>query len=530
MARPLRRSLEGVETPQAKRASHRVVPRQETSPEAPIWNNEPPQEIAVPGQDHTRTIDAFLHRLSRRIQNEVLATPAARPAMPIICAGGKRLRSRLMWHSAQATSRDLPETVVDDLERAGTAIELAHLGSLIHDDIVDDAETRRNVTALQQARGLETAARTGTALLHLASALIASLPTSLRNSFAWAVARTCRGQLRELIGLHRQCSPGTRLSIAREKTGAFFELATDIGTQLTDAPVRMRVLLRCFARDLGAAFQIEDDITDLVGSRSRLGRANGADVRDGVMTLPVILAQRTPRVRRELRAFWVNPEPAHLQECLHLIVTHGAVREAALERRALAIRALRVLEHLPVGSGRGALETMARALVTTRSAGVATADIVPVDARRCARLAPFRNLGAITKGRTPSVHGVDAALDRGLRDLHPILSLAAIGVPRLDRDRQKASENPLQQASRAAELRGRIQADQLMAAPPLGITLADCVDVLSFAACTRLSNSVHARFELDVLKILNLRESAFHSAGQNRLDTLEPDYPAACLR
>ncbi len=479
----------------------------------------------------THTIDAFLGRLGRRIQTEVLATPAARPAMPIILAGGKRLRSRLLWHCAQASIGRLPGTIVADLERAAAAIELAHLGSLVHDDIVDDAATRRNATALHRARGLDTAVRAGTALLHLASALVASLPRPLRGAFASAVTRTCRGQVRELLGLRQPCTPLARLSIVREKTSAFFELAAHCGAQLAGAPLAVQLSLQNFARDLGAAFQIGDDIADLVGSPSILGRANGADIRDGVMTLPVILAQRTPQVRRALRALWIEPRRSHLQECLRLIVKHGAVQEAAREGRALVIRALRSLELLPPGPSRIALETMALEHLATHPATLSGSEVVPVDASHCDRLAGFRSLGSATKRETLPLLGVDVTLDRRLHDLHPTLSLAALsGLPPDQVCSRQDSCDFLQLAARAAALRNQeTHPHRLEARPALSITLADCLDIVSFEACTRLSNAEHASFEHGILESLTVRESSPHYAEPHTL-TMRRETPAAALR
>ena len=311
-------------------------------------------------------LDDFLAAVDARMNHEIAATPAAMPAAALLAAGGKRLRARLLWLSAAAAAAPTPIAAGhEQLLRAATAIELAHLASLVHDDIVDGAKMRRGIPAVHWRWGISVGVRTGTALLHLAGAVIAPLPTPARRTLAHAALAMCRGQVRELMQSFQLCSQRQRLAIMSQKTAALFEAVAHLGVTLAGGPPSCDSALRRFARRFGIAFQIADDVMDLVGDPARLGRANGADLHDGVMTLPVLLAaEASPAIRRVLGRLRTDGDSRDTAACIRLIAGTGAIAAAAAESHRWLARACAALSLVPLSPARRELISLAEAAVT----------------------------------------------------------------------------------------------------------------------------------------------------------------------
>lgn len=304
--------------------------------------------------------DRFVALVETEVRALIARTPAAMPALRLLDAGGKRLRARLVWWSAVATSgpRDADDA---RLVRAAAAIELAHLGSLIHDDIVDGAETRRGVATLHCTSGVEIATDAGASIAHLANRLAATLGLRARRAVRRALLATCRGQVRELAVPFVRISPRKRLAIMQEKTGAFFELAASLGAIIAEADVRSHAAIRRFARRFGVAFQLGDDVLDLTGDPAELGRANGADLREGVLTLPVLLADDPRNVIGDLLTqIRTTGDPNAVAACTALIVRGGGTAAAGAAARWWLERALAALDALPETEARGALVALAQ--------------------------------------------------------------------------------------------------------------------------------------------------------------------------
>ncbi len=305
-------------------------------------------------------VDSFVGAVEAEMRAAIARTPVAAPALRLLAAGGKRLRARLLWWAANASAaRPLPP---DDpaLVRAATAIEFAHLGSLIHDDIVDGGDTRRGVATLHRERGLRVATDAGTALAHLASALVADLGRTARRAVRRALLATCRGQIRELAVPFVLLPPRRRLAIMQEKTGAFFELAAALGATLAGAPPVARAAVCRYARRYGVAFQIADDVLDLAGDPRELGRANGADLRDGVMTLPVLLGvDPAGELARHLQRLRRDSDSATVAACAAVVAGGGGLTTATTVARWWLARALDALRVLPPGSGVNELVALA---------------------------------------------------------------------------------------------------------------------------------------------------------------------------
>ena len=215
-------------------------------------------------------------------------------ASHLIRAGGKRQRPHFTV-AAAATGLPDGEAVPDDVVRGGVAVELVQVGSLYHDDVMDEAQLRRQVVSVNARWGNLRAILAGDFLLAKASEIAASLGTEVAGLLARTIGDLCRGQVAELQTLfdinrtEEQYFP----SIAG-KTASLFSAATRIGGIVTgrDRPTVER--LTEFGKLYGMAFQIVDDILDVIATDEQLGKPAGKDMLEGVYSLPVIYSLSSP--------------------------------------------------------------------------------------------------------------------------------------------------------------------------------------------------------------------------------------------
>jgi heptaprenyl diphosphate synthase len=211
-------------------------------------------------------------------------------ASHLITAGGKRLRPAL----AVAVGRLAPGcsgSVSEDVIMGGVCVELVHLGSLYHDDVMDEARTRRTVESVNARWGNLVAILAGDFLLARASEIAASLGTEVAGLLAATIGRLCEGQVRELAQTFdvSRSEESYLLSIAG-KTASLMSTACRIGA-LTGGFSRDGVeAFTDFGHQVGMVFQIVDDILDVVATDEELGKPAGNDMMEGVYTLPVIRA------------------------------------------------------------------------------------------------------------------------------------------------------------------------------------------------------------------------------------------------
>lgn len=298
------------------------------------------------------------------MRREIARAPAAAAAQPLLDAGGKRLRARVLFWSARATATAPLDPEDERLVGAAAAIEFAHLGSLIHDDIVDGGDTRRGIATVHHRHGVRVATDAGAALAHLASELVARLGRPVRRAVRRTIFATCRGQLRELATAFLLLTPHARWRIMQEKTAAFFALAAELGARVAAAPPAHRAAACRFARRFGVAFQIADDVLDLAGDPRELGRANGADLREGVVTLPVLLAADPDgALARAMAHVRGGPDSETIATCARLIDRGGGIAAATFLAGWWYERALRALAVLPPGPAVAELRALARTAV-----------------------------------------------------------------------------------------------------------------------------------------------------------------------
>jgi len=286
-----------------------------------------------------------------------------------LLAGGKRLRPLLTCAVMRTLGRDPgPHGAVI------AAVELIHCGSLLHDDVIDGAETRRGRPAAHLAFDPHTAILAGDLLLALALERLARCGSAaLQVAAATAIVEVCQG---EVLEREHRFDPEVDLTRARQvnhlKTAALFGYAAEAGALLAGAGDREREAARAFGRALGDAFQTVDDLLDWEGDAATVGKPVGRDLAGGLVTVPVALAcERDPAlrvtVRRVLEARREGAaSPVELPDLAACLARTGAFT-AARELAAADGRAARAaLARLPAGPWRGWLdETVRRALERT---------------------------------------------------------------------------------------------------------------------------------------------------------------------
>ena len=215
-------------------------------------------------------------------------------ASHLIKAGGKRIRPRF---TVAAAGTALPDGAVvdDDVVRGGVAVELVQVGSLYHDDVMDEAQVRRQVVSVNARWGNLRAILAGDFLLAKASEIAASLGTEVAGLLAATIARLCEGQVAELRTLYdvERTDDQYFPSIAG-KTASLFSAATRIGALVVGHERDAVERLTEFGRLYGMAFQVVDDILDVVATDEQLGKPAGKDMLEGVYSLPVIHTLASP--------------------------------------------------------------------------------------------------------------------------------------------------------------------------------------------------------------------------------------------
>jgi heptaprenyl diphosphate synthase len=325
-------------------------------------------------------VDRALGRRVRSRMSEVelqLHATVASPEEPrlaiaaahLLAAGGKRIRPLLALLAGEFGDPAAP-----GVRTAAVIVELAHVASLYHDDVMDEALTRRGVVSANARWGNSVAVLTGDFLLAKTAELSAEMSTEVVRTQSAALSRLVRGQLLETMGPQ----PGADLhahylSVIRDKTGTLLSLATRLGALGAGAAPGLVRALDAYAEALGVAFQIADDILDLTEPAEESGKSAGIDLVHGLTTLPVLYALEEDRIGAELREL-LGGGPVHdearLARTLTLLGGSDAIARshAEVERHcAVALDALSVLPAIPA---RAALADLC-AVVAERSAAYA---------------------------------------------------------------------------------------------------------------------------------------------------------------
>jgi heptaprenyl diphosphate synthase len=283
-----------------------------------------------------------LARVEERLSNAVLAEDRflGEVAGHLLSAGGKRLRPTLVLCASYAARGDGAASA--DVVTGGAAVELVHLGSLYHDDVIDEAATRRGVPSVNARWSNIVAILAGDYLLAQASSLAASLGADVAGLLASTIGELCRGQVLELQHLFDvERSEESYLSAISGKTAALMATACRVGAMVSGVSADTLDAMTPFGHHLGMCFQVVDDVLDVTGTEAELGKPAGNDVHEGVYTLPVIHALSSSSELRGLlgrKLEW--PEVARV---IDLVATSDVVEASMTVANTHAAKASEVL-------------------------------------------------------------------------------------------------------------------------------------------------------------------------------------------
>ena len=213
------------------------------------------------------------------------------PTSHLAEAGGKRLRPILTLLTAQLGDPAL--AAGEQVRDAGVAVELTHIATLYHDDVMDDAPLRRGAPSAQTVWGNSAAILTGDVLVARASQLVAALGPEAVLAHAKTFERLCMGQLHETLPRPADTDPVAHyIQVLADKTGSLIAVSARYGAMLTGAGRATERIVEAFGERIGVAFQLADDCLDLVGDPAALGKTPGTDLREGVDTMPVLLLRQ----------------------------------------------------------------------------------------------------------------------------------------------------------------------------------------------------------------------------------------------
>lgn len=306
-----------------------------------------------------------------RVEASLLAAVRTRDAYltelasHLIIAGGKRLRPVMTIAAAQVGGKG---AVSDDVIQGAIACELVHLGSLYHDDVMDESTMRRGVDTVNAKWGNLQAIVAGDFLLARASGIAASLGNEIAGLLARTIAELCEGQIEELQHTYSvaRTVPSYLVSI-EGKTASLFSTSARIGALVAGHDSDVVDALTNYGTSFGMVFQIVDDILDVIATDVELGKRAGHDMEEGVYTLPVLLtlAQQSSD-SSELRSLLGKPlSKTERERALTIVRAHSGISSAIESANSYVQMAEAECARMPQGVATDAMRAAPAALLAS---------------------------------------------------------------------------------------------------------------------------------------------------------------------
>jgi geranylgeranyl pyrophosphate synthase len=303
---------------------------------------------AIADSDLEREIRAGLGAVEETLRASVKSDYGllAETARHLVDAGGKRFRPLLVLLAAQYGDPGAPGVVP-----AAVVVELTHLATLYHDDVMDEADIRRGAQSANSRWDNTVAILTGDFLFARASDILADLGPEAVRIQARTFERLVQGQIRETAGPEQGVDPVEHhLRVIADKTASLISTSGRFGAMLSGASETATETLARYGERVGVAFQLSDDLLDIDGEVGLSGKVPGTDLREGVPTLPVLLVRRDNRDEDarliELLDSDLHDPDLHA-EALALLRAHPAMESARATLRSYATEARDALSSLP---------------------------------------------------------------------------------------------------------------------------------------------------------------------------------------
>jgi geranylgeranyl pyrophosphate synthase len=281
-------------------------------------------------------------------------------AAHLIVGGGKRIRPMITLLAFLAFGGKRTRDIVD----IATAIELIHTATLLHDDIIDGAETRRGKESAYKRFGLKSTLVAGDFLFIKAFEFAGKFDETVVQWTADACALLTEGEmLQGTFNRNRAVTLDDYIEIVKRKTASLFQTGAKVGAYLAGAAPAMVEETERYGVNMGIAFQIVDDILDVVGHVELLGKPTGMDLRDGNPSLPIILALRDGHSAVSEAFERAQPTESEIIAALNAIKAAPAIEQARLLSKRYAGEALECLKKLPPSRYRNGLKTLVQLII-----------------------------------------------------------------------------------------------------------------------------------------------------------------------
>ncbi len=326
--------------------------------------------LEAPDQTLEAELRARLNEVEEALEKAVRSDTdfVTEAASYLVAAGGKRFRPMLVLLAGY-----FGDPTDQRLVQGACAIELTHLATLYHDDVVDEAKERRGRPSVNAQWGNNVAILTGDFLFARASDISAELGTEVSKLLARTIALLCDGVIREVEGWGRaDQSHDAYQEMIRRKTAALIATSCRLGGMLAEASPEIIERLDDYGMALGMAFQLSDDIMDVISTEEELHKLPGQDMKQGLYTLPVLYALEEPAVAGELRDLLTTglPDAETLHRALALVRHDGSLARARAAVTQQVRRAISLASGLERGRAQEALIHFARFLAERCGADV----------------------------------------------------------------------------------------------------------------------------------------------------------------
>ena len=312
-------------------------------------------------------VSTALARVEKRLRAAIAHSDplADTTSRHLVEAGGKRIRPLLTILASQLGEGPVPEVL-----QAAVVVELTHLATLYHDDVMDSAPYRRGAPTAHEVWGNQVAILAGDLIFARASILVSELGPEAVKIQARTFERLVLGQLHETVGPREDEDPVEHyLSVIADKTGSLIATSGQLGAMFANAGADVVDMMLEYGEKVGVAFQLADDVIDVTGLKVKSGKSPGTDLREGVPTLPVLLLRQAAAAGDSSAASVLKLVDADLTSDEALARAVGALREHPVTAEAWTVArkwaddAKSALERLPESTVKLALTAFAEAVV-----------------------------------------------------------------------------------------------------------------------------------------------------------------------
>ncbi|ANB61337.1 heptaprenyl diphosphate synthase component II [Anoxybacteroides amylolyticum] len=306
---------------------------------------------------------SFLHADLQLVEKELEAaiqsdySLLSTASLHLLQAGGKRIRPVLVLLAGKFGNYD-----IERMKHVAVALELIHMASLVHDDVIDDANLRRGRETIKAKWSNRFAMYTGDYIFARSLEAMSRLnDPQAHRVLARTIVEVCRGEIEQIKDKYCfEQTLRTYLRRIKRKTALLIAVSCQLGAIAAGASKEVIDRLYSFGYYVGMSFQITDDILDFIGTKEQLGKPAGSDLLQGNVTLPALLAMHDARVKEKIMSVTPHTSEEEMNEIIALIKQTGAIEEAyALSDRYLK-KAFSVLETLPKNKARTALYEVAK--------------------------------------------------------------------------------------------------------------------------------------------------------------------------